>query len=67
MGTLFALLVVFLGPAKNDHLCFVSDTFQPECGTYGYAKTKKLAQKAAFELCEGHCGGPCQLDYCERR
>lgn len=46
-------------------LCWYSSKINSQCGTYGWASSKKEAQKAAKELCDNHCQDVCVLDYCE--
>lgn len=52
-------------PQYGDYVCWYSST-KDTCGTYGWHKDKKVAEKAALDLCLKACDESCALDYCER-
>jgi hypothetical protein len=61
-------VVSFLFSAQNrqDWVCFVNSVKKDDCGVYGYSKSKKIAIKEGFLLCESHCKTECKLEYCEK-
>ena len=65
MNLLFSLFL--FSSSHSGYVCFISDVFVPECGTIGHSTSKKVAKAAAFKLCREYGGGPCQLDYCEKK
>ena len=52
-------------PKRGEWLCWASN-IKNKCGTYGWHKQKKVALKAAMDLCDKSCGVGCEADYCEK-
>lgn len=65
LNFLSAILLYLLAPQQTIYICWATDTKVQECGTYGWAPTKKAALEAALNLCSNKCSNACYIEYCE--